>query len=153
MSKLAEENIMCMHCIYDNPDPRKCSCKRVDHKVLQFAKPWFKSYDCGSNHVICRDFKPKPECIYISRNWTTFDDYWKDYVRNWLPYSNTETTIGLVINGDLSVRYYVKLMDFVNGTMFTEDGKLKTVSKHYYKRTKDGFGYKLVKEQVGYIKL
>ena len=42
----------------------------------------------------------------------------------------------------------VPLMDFVNGTMYDADGNLKYVERKYYKRTKDGFGYKLVKESV-----
>lgn len=45
------------------------------------------------------------------------------------------------------VRYRVRLEDYIYGTMF-EGNKLKAYEKIYYKRTKEGFGYKLVHEKI-----
>ena len=45
------------------------------------------------------------------------------------------------------MRYGVRLMDFVNGTMMDGD-VLKAVEKTYYKQTREGFGYKLIRETI-----
>lgn len=45
------------------------------------------------------------------------------------------------------IRYRVKLDDYIYGTMF-EGNKLKAYEKVYYKRRKEGFGYKLVHEKI-----
>jgi hypothetical protein len=38
--------------------------------------------------------------------------------------------------------------DFINGTMYNADGSLKAFQKMYYKQTRSGFGYKLVREPL-----
>ena len=136
------ENYHCGHCKYYN------NCKRIDHVTIQFAKPWFKTYDRNQfSGNICSDFEPADHCTHACKTWTGFEDYWPKYVEQWLPYSNTDVLVYFTLNGDASVRYGVKLLDFVYGTMF--DGNvLKASVKTYYKKTRDGFGYKLIKEKI-----
>ena len=139
----------CKH--YKHPYDGGCQ-KRIDHKRVKFAKPWFKSYD-GNQHSgnPCSDFVPSALHVCGLRRWTTFDDYWLLYVRDWLPYSNTDVLTYFTIGDDTSIRYGVRLLDFVYGNMF--DGAiLKAVEKMYYKRrnrTKENsFGYELIREKI-----
>lgn len=126
-------------------------CKRIDHKTIKFAIPWFKAYDYTC-HAICSDFEPAAYMKYANEHWTCFEDYWKGYVEQWLPYQNTNVNVYFTLHGDTSVRYGVPLMDFVNGTML-DNGVLKAVEKMYYKRTNKGFGYKLVREPINGVKI
>jgi hypothetical protein len=84
---------------------------------------------------------------YANEHWTCFEDYWKYYVEQWLPYQNTNKNIYFTLHDDTSIRYGVPLMDFVNGTMI-ENGLLKAIEKVYYKQTRTGFGYRLVREPI-----
>lgn len=142
----------CGDCKYFKVDAdwSESTCKRIDHKTIQFGKPWFKSYDCNQHSgVICSDFIPAEWNTNAIKNWKGFEEYWGNYVDQWLPYRNTDILIPFIINGDTSCRYMVKLMDFMNGTMMDGD-KLKAVEKMYYKRDRNpkGFGYKLIREPV-----
>ena len=55
--------------------------------------------------------------------------------------------IGFELKQEPDVKYYVRLEDYVNGTMW-DDNRLKAVKKGYYKRTKSGFGYKWIREKI-----
>lgn len=105
------------------------SCKRLDHKHIRFAVPWFKSYDCGQHGgAVCDDFTPREDCKYLYEHWTGFYDYWG-------PVSDTDL-LGLVLDGETSVRWYVRYKDFVEGTFLDDAGNLKWVKKMYYKQCK-----------------
>ena len=143
------EHLYCGDCKFFrvDADRHESFCKRIDHKQVRFAIPYFKCYDCNqSAGIICSDFVPATQYKQIVKEWKGFDEYWNNYVDQWLPYGNTDTTVGFTLNGDNKVRYYVKLMDFVNGTMFSQGGMLKWVYKRYYKQDRNpkGFGYTLV---------
>jgi hypothetical protein len=133
-------------------DMRESFCKRIDHKKIKFAIPWFACYDCGQRAgTICSDFELNEVlCPAIAKEWKGFGDYWTKYVETWLPYHNTDTGIGFTLNGDTSIRYKVKLLDYVYGTMLDENGKLKAYEKVYYKQDRDpkGYGYHLVREPI-----
>lgn len=104
-------------------------CKRLDHKKYRFAVPWFKSYDCGQfTSNVCRDFVPAKWCLYLYEHWVSFDDYFGDI--------SDKGTVSLVIDGDTSVRYMVKRIDFINGEFLDAAGNLKRIQKCYYKRVK-----------------
>lgn len=136
-------NYHCGNCIYYGTHTSPCT-KRIDHEKIKFATPFFKSYDRNQfSGIVCSDFVPR----YNSDNFN-FQDYWNDYVEVWLPYSNTNILIWFTLNEDISVRYGVKLMDYVYGTMYDSNGNLKAIKKKYYKKTKDGFGYKLITENI-----
>lgn len=81
------------------------------------------------------------------KKWTNFDDFWSVYKEAWLPYGNENIEIPFVINGDKSVWYYVPLQKFLDGTM-TENGKLMAKKKKYYKQKREGFGHKLITEEI-----
>lgn len=137
--------IDCGHCIHFkvNADQAnvESTCKRLDHKHLKFAKPWFKSYDCGQFcGCPCRDFAPKPLYKWLYEHWEGFDDFYRDE-------DLTKKTVSLVIDGDFSVRYHVKALDFINNTFLNEDGSLNWFEKIYYKQTRASFGYKLIHEK------
>lgn len=140
------EHYRCRDCRYRNE-----KCKRIDHKTIKFAKPWFKSYD-GDNHIVCSDFKPALYMKYANEHWTCFEEYWKGFVEQWLPYGDTSKNVYFTLHDDTSIRYGVPMMDFVNGTMI-ENGVLKAVEKMYYKRTKEGFGYKLIREPISGVNI
>ena len=135
----------CGDCKYCNPrgdmDNVKSPCKRIDHKHYQFAIPWFKSYDCGQRSgIVCSDFEPKEWNLWLYRHWKP--EFLEDMKKN-----RTDRYIGLCIDKDQSVRYYVKQEDFFNNTFKNEDGSLKWLFKKYYKRSKKSpIGYELVTE-------
>ena len=142
MCKEHVENYHCGSCKYYH------NCKRIDHQAIQFAKPWFKTYDRNQfSGCVCSDFEPAEWCVYACKAWMGFEYYWPRYVEQWLPYKNTSVLIYFTLNGDTSIRYGVKLLDFVYGNMI--DGNiLKASEKVYYKKVKSGFGYKLIKEKI-----
>lgn len=112
-------------------------CKRLDHKVLRFSIPFFKSYDCDG--AICRDFRPSPSYKY-------FHDLWHDwYIKFYVPKEGK--TLPLTIKGEGEVSFHVSYLDFFNNTFRNEDGSLKWLYREYYIQTKfSPFGYLLIKE-------
>ena len=138
----------CGDCKYCNPkgdmDNIESPCKRIDHKHLQFAVPWFKSYDCGQGSGgICSDFEPNEWQLWLYRHWKPeFKD--KKYRKG---SSILPRTVALCIDKDQSVRYHVYAKDFYYNTFRNEDGSLKWIYKEYYKQSrKSPMGYKLVRE-------
>lgn len=138
----------CGDCKYCNPKADmvgiESNCKRLDHKHYQFAIPWFKSYDCGQRSGgICSDFEPNEWELWLYRHWKT---EFKD-IKHSKGSSTIPRYVGLCIDKDQSVRYYVYADDFYNNTFKNTDGSLKWVYKQYYKRSKkSAIGYKLIKE-------
>ncbi|WP_407397765.1 hypothetical protein [Treponema sp.] len=134
------------------PEHYRCSeckhfrnCKRVDNDKVKFAKVWFLSEpNCP---IVCCDFELRDYMIYAKQNWIDFETYWREYVENWLPYGNTDRLVYFTLNGDTSIRYGVRMMDYVYGYMYS-DNKLNAVEKMYYKQTRGGFGYKLIREGI-----
>ena len=149
-------NIHCSCCKYYKSNAElenvKSECKRVDHKKIRFYKPWFATYDCGSKHIPCNDFVPKHPEYEDFKEWTNFDDFWKVYCKTWLPKKEENSSVAFFINGDESTMFSVKLKDFIDGS-FIKDGILNAYEKAYYKQTKSGFGYKLVKEKIKGVKI
>lgn len=146
------DNYHCGSCKYFkvNADREESTCKRIDHKKIQFTIPWFKSYDCGQfSGVVCSDFIPADWHIDAVKNWTTFEEYWDNFVEQWLPYCDMDTLYYFTINGDKDMRYGIPLRDYVYGTMW-EGNKFKAVEKVYYKKDKDskGSGRKIVRERI-----
>lgn len=147
----------CQDCKYFrvNADREESICKRIDHKSIKFAKPWFKSYDCGASHIICRDFEPKHPEYTDFESWKGFDDYWKVFKEAWLPNSKAiiRTSVAFTLHDDTSIRYYVLLTDFINGT-FIKDGKLLAFEKKYYKQSrKSPIGYELITEKIDGVEI
>ena len=127
-------------------------CKRVDGNSLQFAKQWFLC-ETSWTHIPCKDFEHAHPEYADMKKWTNFEDFWNAYKKAWLPYEDESIEIPFVVNGEKSVRYYVPLKKFLDGTMI-KNGKLLATKKKYYKQTREGFGYKLITEEVvGGVKL
>lgn len=136
------ENYRCRDCRFHREN-----CKRIDHKTVKFAVPWFKSYDCDFG-TVCSDFLPKEYMKYACEHWTEFDEYWGVLVDQWLPYKNTNILVYFTLHDDTSIRYGVPLLDYVYGNMI-EDGVLKAVEKMYYKQSRNSpIGYKLIREPI-----
>ena len=139
----------CKHFQVDADRREDTTCKRIDHKKIQFARPYFKSYDCGQFHSnICSEFEPNSIAKWLKEHWTgiyTWISAWEnDNKRSF--FDNNYTV--LTLNGDNSVRYYVKRADFFNGTFVNSDGSLKWVKKCYTKASrKSPTGYQVVWEQ------
>lgn len=148
-------NYKCHNCEHYGSFPNYCQ-KRIDHKTIEFAVPWFVSCPSYNGHI-CSDFKPSLIHVYDLQNyWTNWESYWADYLENWFPYYPKEKPedklIYFTLNGDKEIRYGVNLMDYINNSMI-DGNRLKAVEKMYYKRTKDGFGYKLVREKIEGVEL
>lgn len=148
----------CSDCVYYDPLAgylHENKCKRIDHKTVKFAVPWFHSYDAGRSHCICCDFYPNP--IYIEKyiewhGYENFWEYWKLFVEQWHPsWTPKNQYIGFTLYNNTDVRYYVKLKKFLNGTMI-KNGVLMCDFKKYYKRHKKkhdlDYPYELVKEMT-----
>lgn len=132
----------CGDCKYCNVkadlDGEESTCKRIDHKHIQFAKPYFKSYDCGQRSaILCSDFEPNEWELWLYRHWK----------REFLGKVSTDGYIGLCLDKDQSVRYFVTKEDFFYNTFLNEDGSLKWKKKMYYKQSrKSPIGYELIIE-------
>lgn len=63
-----------------------------------------------------------------------------------LPKENV--TIPFTLNGDTSIRYYVRYLDFYNNTFLNPDGTLKWIYKIYYKKARNIFRDVLMREYV-----
>lgn len=146
-------NLGCRNCKFwnINADRNDSICKRFDHKQIKVFTPYFKSYTCGENHVICADFEPKHPEYADMKEWTNFEDFWKVYQKVWLT-DCEKRGIAVTLNGDTKVMYIVPLERFLYGTMI-EDGRLMAIKKKYYKQTRSGFGYKLITEEINGVKL
>lgn len=145
----------CGNCKYFKVDADRSEslCKRLDHKSVKFAVPWFKSYDCGqSYHLPCDDFEPKHMDYVDAKEWTGFADFWQAYVQAWLPYQNEDILLWFTLHGDTMVEYGVPLKMFLDGSMI-QGNTLMAKKKRYYKRTKEGFGYKLIYEEIDGIEI
>ena len=130
MTNVYEEycHIGCGSCKYFqvNADMRDdTTCKRIDHKKIKFAVPWFKSYDCGQlSGIICSDFTPKEGCKWLYEHWVSIEDYCKEYEEiEGKP--RIKGMLGFCINGDRSIRYYVRYKDFYDNDFLDENGDLK----------------------------
>ena len=122
------------------------NCKRVEGNSLQFARPWFLC-ETSWTHILGKDFEHVDPEYADMKKWTNFDDFWDAYKKAWLPYGNENIEIPFVVNGDKSVWYYVPLKQFLDGTM-AKNGKLLATKKKYCKQTREGFGYKLITEEI-----
>lgn len=146
MKELFEENWSCLQCgqcrfFNVNADRQVSTCKRLDHKHIKFATPWFKSYDCGQfSGTVCKDFQPSDTVPWLKDHWKGWDDYWDG--------EKQKGMIPLIIDNDKSVRYLVSREDFVNGTFLNSDGSLKWIEKQYHKQSrKTPTGYILIHER------
>lgn len=120
-------------------DRNESICKRIDHKHIQFAVPWFKSYDCDSGGI-CSDFEPSETKVWLYNHWKGYDFLYP------CPPKETSTT-ALCLDRDQSVRYHVLTRDFQNNTFLDEQGNLKWVEKLYYKQSRSSpIGYVLCRE-------
>ena len=144
-------HVGCGSCEYWDPaadmENRTSRCRRLDHKHVQFAKPWFKSYDCGgSSAIMCADFKPRERCRYLKAHWTSPLDYAARGDSGKI--KNANGGVWLCLDGDQGIRYQVTWWDFWNGTFIEQDGSLRWKQKQYYKRSwKSPIGYELVTER------
>lgn len=129
------------------------ACKRIDHKTVKFAKPWFKSYDCGDQHGICGAFEPEPlRSPVIAERWCGFEKYiaLKAEAGD-LRYPLRP--VWFCINNDFSIRYGVDYWDFVNGEMI-KDGYLMCKKKQYYRISrKSPIGYELMTEDIEPVRI
>ena len=116
------------------------TCKKLDHKHVKFAVPWFKSYDCGqtASHI-CKEFEPADTQVWLKNYWSP----------SFLGYYAPEGIVWLTLDDDTSIRYGVPAKDFYEGTFMNDDGSLKWIKKQYYKRSrKSPIGYELVTEEA-----
>ena len=139
-------------------NPHGCT-HRFDHAIMEYAHPWFVNVPEERGYP-CSDFKPDGSYPAALPYWHGFE-HWREWMnkqnreddprpqdmidrlnQNVIPY------IAFEFKGDKEeARYRVALENYIYGTMF-DGNKLKAFEKHYYKRTREGFGYKLVKEKI-----
>lgn len=153
--------LMCQDCLYFNiradQEGVESKCKRLDHKKVKYAIPFFASYTCGEHHLPCRDFVPKYPEYADFKEWTNFEDWWKLFVKfgNGRIYERDDNTMAFTVNGNTDVNYRVPTKKFLDGTMIV-DGVLQAVEKTYYKRDKVDLGvqlYKLVHEKINGVRI
>ena len=143
--------LQCGECKYFQVDADRredTTCKRLDHKSVQFAEPWFKSYDCGQFHSnICSEFAPNDIAKWLKDNWTTLEEWIAEYEQaEGKSFFEGKYTV-LIVNGDKKVRYYINRRDFFEGNFLNEDGSLKWVKRCYYKQSRQSpTGYEIVWE-------
>lgn len=145
--------LYCGNCAYyrwNRQEAKYEPCKRIDHDAIQFARPYFLTYTANENRGhICADFRPreKPNGALVGNEWTGFDDYWAQYIENWLPYRDTNILVYFKLKQDENSWYGVRLMDFVNGTMW-DGNTLLAIERLYYKRTAKQTGYRLIHQPI-----
>lgn len=135
--------LQCGQCKFFKVDADRTAstCKRIDHKTIKFAVPWFKSYDCGQfAGTVCKDFEPSPYIPWLWYHWQGWENYWQG--------DEPKGLIYFTLNGDTSIRYGVDRKDFNEGTMYDENGNLKWIERMYYKQSRSSpTGYKLIREK------
>lgn len=137
-------NLKCGDCKF-----YKNGCKKIDGKHIRYYLKVFTPCDEGASNTICSNFVPMhPEYADIKGKWTNFDDYWKVYSNVWLFAHEKTQGIALHLDDDDDTIYYVPLKVWLYEDLCDADGKLKAYKKAYYKRTREGFGYKLVCEEI-----
>ena len=136
--------LMCGDCKHFSvsADRQESKCKRIDHKTIKFAIPWFQLYDCGEFKCsICNDFVPQERCVWLHKNWTKVEDFIN------VPTLNNSDTVALTLNNDTSLCYYVSSYDWFYGSFLNKDGTLRWLKKCYYRQSrKSPIGYELVWE-------
>jgi hypothetical protein len=160
---LNSRHYKCSDCRFCNICNYKCPCdKRIDHQKIRFALPWFKSYQ-GDEFPACKEFQPNEWQRWDYKYWRGWEDYFERYKKEHFGYYKGDipekqiekTLLWFVLNGNKKIRYGVKYMDWVNGTLM-EGNKLKTVKKMYCKKDKIDLGiqlYKIVYEDIEYIEI
>lgn len=134
---------------------RHLGCKRHEslwkHQV-QRTHPFFTRF---TSTFPCCDFFPSELHVFDLKNyWTDFETWYADWLEEWQNGMSKEAfenrKIGFYLNNDESVWYYTRLRDWIYGTLFDGD-ILRAFEKEYYKRTRDFWGYKLIREPVNGI--
>lgn len=129
----------CNSCIYYQ------NCKRIPSDRLSFAHSCFIS-PANSKSPLCRtlcsDFICTKRHIAKYKVWQNYsmEEWYKTFGKNF-------KEVEFVLDNDQSVRYSVDYADFFYGNLIV-DGKFKAKAKQYFKQTREGFGYKLVKEKL-----
>lgn len=145
----------CKDCIHfkarlPSNDYKGCTY-RFDHSKMEYAHSWFVS--CPEDYgPICSDFEPNGLYKAALPYWHGIAHYleWRkrqDAELQGGEYHEKEVRIGFEISSHPEERYYVKFDDYFYGKMWEGD-KLKAFMKKYYRRTKRGFGYELVTENI-----
>ena len=131
---------MCSHfsVMADQPG-HESTCKRIDHKRIQFYHPWFKSYDCGQfMGIMCKDFSPASTAPKLVEEWLGTDEYVGDIPE--------DSMMSVFLNGNKKKAFFVKMKEFYEGTFITEDLKLRSYGEMYYKiKRSSPTGYELVR--------
>lgn len=137
----------------DCGQPRPCR-RRVDGESVQVARPWFLSQ---ANPFPCSDFFPSDIHVFdLAHYWIDYESWYADWLLEWKNGISKEdfekSSIGLCLNGDNSIRYHVKMKDWIYGTLFDGD-TLRAFKKEYYERTRSGFGYRLIHESINGVEI
>ena len=149
----------CIHFKFVTPqNPHGCT-HRFDHAKMEYSHPWFVNVPEEGGRI-CRDFEPNDGYPAAIPYWHGYDHYieWRERqeVEDYGDYGGEErynrlktqnNLIGFELKQEPDVRYYVRLEDYVNGTMWNNN-RLKAVQKRYYKRTKSGCGYEWIREKI-----
>lgn len=116
-------------------------CKRLIHPRLGFPCPWFANI-AKKGRALCSDFRCSRVYPYKYKAWKNYsmEEWYKTFGRKF-------KEVEFVLDNDQSVRYIVDYADFFYGNLIV-DGKFKAKAKQYLKRTREGFGYKLVIEKL-----
>lgn len=139
--------------------PNYCT-RRIDHKKIEFAAPWFRC-DPEAGGMICCEFEPKGIFVYDLKNyWTNYENWQTDWYDTQYDYLTEEqreekkdnSIVWFTLNGNTNIRYGVRAKDYIYNTMY-DGNKLKAVKKIYYKKTKEGFGYKLMREDIDGVEI
>lgn len=135
----------------DHLSCKDCRIKDCPNMANQRVARASSPFMCSCMPTIpCRHFKP---VFSVFEEQTMDMSTWlAEFERQWMTKPINSSTISLVIDGNQNVRYQVCMSDWIQGSIF-EGSKLKTISKMYYKRTKEGAGYKVVTEKIGWINL
>lgn len=146
----------CKHFRFVSPkNPHGCT-HRFDHVIMEYAHPWFVNVPEERGYP-CSDFEPDGSYPATLPYWHGFE-HWREWKKRQEVedyggeerYNRLKTQnnlVGFELKQEPDVKYYVRLEDYVNGTMW-DDNRLKAVQKRYYKRTKSGFGYKWIREKI-----
>ena len=154
-------NYKCKNCKYFKSAFKGGCGHRIDFSKMNYAAPWF---DCmpEEDGYPCKDFVPDGLYIAALPYWHGYD-HWREWYnrqneeeyaeagRTYKRKSDDEELIGFRLKQSPNEFYYVRLSDYINGTMW-DGNKLKAVKRQYYKRHKKvnehDLGFELVREDI-----
>ena len=140
------ENYRCRDCKHfrfvNRNEPNSGCQRRIDWYNITYGGPWF----CCTPEELpfpCNEFEPSNIHVYGKSVWKGYDDWLNKWIIYWNNGKPLRDKMRFHVKGE-KIDYYAKTSDWINGTMYDNEGNPKWIELSYLKKTREGYGYKRV---------